>query len=181
MKPRTYTYRIGAWAGYVAGVWAFVFAAGSAYWAAGGILGLDAVSPEIVVLSENSWFVPLLWGVVVAKVLLGLLALALVQSWGRLVPGWILLTAAWGAGGLMVLHGGSNLLVRGLMAVGVIVTPQSMHSTTAFWYLVFWDPWFLVGGILFCVAAWHYWRTARESNAGAASGRGSDARPPAWD
>lgn len=113
MKPRTYTYRIGAWAGYVAGVWAFVFAAVSAYWAAGGILGLDAVSPEIVVLSENSWFVPLLWGVVVAKVLLGLLALALVQSWGRLVPGWILLTAAWGAGGLMVLHGGSNLLVRG--------------------------------------------------------------------
>lgn len=66
-----------------------------------------------------------------------------------------------------VLHGGSNLFVRGLMATGVMVTPQSMHSATAFWYLVFWDPWFLGGGILFCAAAWHYRREARRAIVGA--------------
>ena len=119
MKLGLHTNNSGAWAGYTAGAWAFVFGAMSAYWAAGGTLGLHAVSPEIVALSENPWFVPLLWVVVVAKVLLGLLALALVRPWGRLVPGWILLTVAWGAGILMALHGGSNLFVRGLMAAGV--------------------------------------------------------------
>lgn len=154
------------WAGYAACAWSFVFAATSAYWAAGGTQGLDAVSPEIVSLTKSPWFVPLLWGVVVAKVLLGMLALAFIRGWGRLAPDWMLLAAAWGAGSLMVLHGGSNLLVRGLMAAGVMTTPPSMHSTTAFWYLVLWDPWFLLGGMLFCVAAWNYRRAARESCVG---------------
>ncbi len=154
------------WAGYAACAWAFMFAATSAYWAAGGTQGLDAVSPEIMSLSKDSWFAPLLWGVVMAKVLLGLLALAFVRGWGRPAPGWMLLAAAWGAGSLMVLHGGSNLLVRGLMAAGVMTTPPSMHSTTAFWYLVLWDPWFLLGGMLFCVAAWNYRRASRESCVG---------------
>ena len=147
--------RTTLWTGYAACAWAFAFAAMSAYWAAGGTLGLRVISPEVVSFARNSWFVPLLWGVVAAKMLLGLLALTLVRPWGWPVPGWALL-AAWGAGILMALHGGANLFVRGLMAAGVMDTPQSMHSTTAFWYLVFWDPWFLLGGILFCAAAWHY-------------------------
>ncbi len=150
------------WAGYAACAWSFVFAATSAYWAAGGTLSLDAVSPEIVTLTQSPWFAPLLWGVVAAKVLLGLLALALVRGWGRPAPCWMLL-AAWGAGSLLILHGGSNLIVRGLMAAGVMITPPSMHSTAAFWYLVLWDPWFLLGGMLFCVAAWNYRRKTRES------------------
>ena len=151
------------WAGYAACAWSFVFAATSAYWAAGGTFGLDAVSPEIVSLTQSPWFAPLLRGVVAAKVLLGLLALALVRGWGRLAPCWMLLAAAWGAGSLLILHGGSNLIVRGLMAAGVMTTPPSMYSTTAFWYLVLWDPWFLLGGMLFCVAAWNYRRKTHES------------------
>ncbi len=149
-----------AWAGYAACAWAFVFAAMSFYWAAGGTAGADTIGPTIkeLALAREPWFVAVLWLTGAMKVIAGLLALALVRPWGRPVPHWMLLVAAWGTGALLVLYGGVNLAVRGLMTIGAMNTPESMHSTAARWHLLLWDPWWLLGGLLFCAAAWHYQR-----------------------
>ena len=64
----------------------------------------------------------------------------------------MLLVATWGTGALLVLDGGVNLAVRGLIAIGVTNTPESMHSMAARWHLLLWDPWWLLGGLLFCAA-----------------------------
>lgn len=143
------------WAGYAACTWALLFAAASFYWAAGGTLGADTVSTQIKRLPAIA---ALLLAVAVAKVVGGLLALSLVCGWGAVLPRRLRLRVSWAAGVGMVLYGAANLAVRGVMAVGVIRPPASMHSSQATWHLALWDPWWLLGGILFCAAAWAYGR-----------------------
>jgi len=143
----------GIWAAYAAATWAFVFAAMSFYWASGGTAGVATLSPEIVTMARNPWFTLIVWGTAVLKLIAGALALGLIQRCGRRLPQWFLLATIWSMGGFMVLYGGANLLVRGLMVLGILTTPASMLSTAAWWH-VFWDSWWLAGGILFCAAAW---------------------------
>lgn len=169
--PATTTETDLRWAAYSASGWALLFAVASFYWAAGGSIGTDTVGDEVKRLPG---IVALLWAVGIVKLIGALLALALVRSWGRLVPRRLLLSAAWAAGGGMVLYGAANLTVRGLMAMGAISTPESMHSTAATWRLVLWDPWWLLGGILFAAAAWSYGRSSTIGSArrgGAGSSR----------
>ena len=109
---------------------------------------------DIANLADDPWFIVILWSTGVLKALGGLLALALVRPWGRIVPRWLLLAAV-GCGGIfMILYSGANFLVRGLMWAGILNTPESMHSTAALWHLLFWNPWWLLGGILFSATAW---------------------------
>lgn len=149
--------------GYSACVWAFIFAAMSFYWALGGTAGTDTLgeiaNPE---LAEKPGFIVLVWGTGVLKALGGLLALALVRPWGRIVPRWLLVTAV-GCGGIfMIVYSGANFLVRLLMWADLLDTPESMHSTAARWHLLFWNPWWLLGGILFSATAWLAIRSTRD-------------------
>jgi hypothetical protein len=43
----------------------------------------------------------------------------------------------------------------------VLSVPSGLGHTAALWHVVLWDPWWLLGGILFLVAAWYYTRTTR--------------------
>lgn len=157
--------RSTAWAGYTASAWAFVFAATSFYWAAGGTAGVDTVGPAITNLAHDPAFIAALWAIGVVKALGGLLALALVQPWGRFLPRRALLTAAWGGGILMVLYGAASWVQEGLMLAGVIPIPSGLGHTAALWHVVLWDPWWLLGGILFVAAAWFYGlRTSSHAN-----------------
>ncbi len=88
------------WIAYAAATWAFLFAAVSFYWALGGRIGANTLGPAILAAAADPWFVALgLWGVGGIKLLGGLVALALVQPWGRLLPQIVLRTAAWIGGG----------------------------------------------------------------------------------
>lgn len=155
-EPSTVRSRWGAWFAYAACAWAFAFAAMSFYWAAGGTAGADTLGPAVTdpALARDPGFVALLWGTGALKLAGGLMALALVQRWGRIMPRWLLLTATWGGGLFMLVYAGLNLGVRGLMAVGVLRTPDSMRTAAAQWHLLLWDPWWLLGGILFVAASW---------------------------
>lgn len=92
------------------------------------------------------------------KSLGGVLALALVQPWGRHFPRWLLLAAALGGGTLTALYGGASLIQHGLMVAGVITIPQGLGITAARWHLLLWDPWWLLSGLLFFAAGWYYLR-----------------------
>jgi Protein of unknown function (DUF3995) len=148
--------RAANWAVYAAAAWVLVFAAMSFYWAAGGSLGSSTMSDTILepARAREPQFVALLWITGALKAIAGLLALALVRPWGRVLPRWIPVTATWVAGVGMLLYGGANLAVRAVMAVGLLATPESMHSDAARWHLVLWDPWWVLGGVLFVIAAW---------------------------
>jgi hypothetical protein len=148
------------WAGYAACAWALIFAAMSFYWAAGGDLGIETQAPSIRESAEARapWFVALLWATGAAKVVGGLLALALVRPWGRLVPRWMLLVAGWGVGIGMTLYGGLGLIVDGLRAGGLL---DRSDAAAVWWHLLLWDPWWWLGGLLLMAAAWQAQRGAR--------------------
>jgi hypothetical protein len=149
-----------AWAGYAACVWCCVFAAMSFYWATGGIVGFVTLSPGIqkLALEPDPTFTAILWITGILKLVGGLLALALVRSWDRLIPRWMLLAVAWVGCVVMVVHGG-DFLVRGMLWMsGVVNVPESVSATVIYGYALVWGPWWLLGGILFGATAWHYQR-----------------------
>lgn len=147
--------RWDVWVAYGACAWAFLFAALSFYWALGGMAGVDtAVSPQIAQLARAHapGLLALLWVTALVKVLSGFVALALVQPWGSRFPHWLLLILAWGAGTLLFVHGGLFLGV-GLLALNGAISVNT-PSTTLHWYTFLWGPWWVLGGVLFLVAAW---------------------------
>ena len=147
--------RAAGWAGYAACGWGIAFAVVHLYWVLGGTLGL----PPGWSLQSNT---PLLVIAVIAIPLcLGAaaLALALVRPRGRRVPRRLLLSAAWGVAALFVVHAAPALpdyvgLALGRHA-GALAPPDRFD-------LFLYEPWFLVGGIVFGLAAWGYQRRSRE-------------------
>lgn len=146
--------RSATWAAYAACTWALVFAAQSFYWAAGGTIGLNTLGPTIQALAQarDPVLVGLVWVTGGVKIIGALFALALVQQWGRIFPRWMLLAGAWSAGVGMIGYGGLGLVLDGLRAMGAINNPGGWAAVRG--HLLLWDPWWLLGGILFSAAAW---------------------------
>ncbi|WP_231189616.1 DUF3995 domain-containing protein [Haladaptatus sp. DYF46] len=140
---------------YTASVWMFVFAAMSFYWALGGTTGLNTVSLGQEVTGE-SWFIAALWLTGILKVGGGLLALALVQTWGQQIPRRLLLIAAWGVGAVLVIHGGDFVIQGALTEAGLISLSSPTAWTPDHWQTFVWGPWWLLGGLFFCLSAWNY-------------------------
>ena len=139
--------------GYAAAAWAFLFAAVSAYWALGGEFGLETIAADIsrVPLASDPAVV---WGTALLKALAGMLALAAVQPWGRLLPRRPLLVSLWSCGALLTLHGLANLIDHGRMVAGFRDTPEVRSERAARCHLFFWAPWWLLGGVMFLALAW---------------------------
>jgi hypothetical protein len=140
--------------GYAAAAWAFVFALMSFYWGLGGRAGIHTLGPGLAALANDPWFVALgLWGAGIAKVIGGLVALALVRPWGRAFPRRLLLIAAWVGGGGALLYGTALFIQHGLMLAGILAIPAGLGPVAARWHLLLWDPWWVSGGLLFVVTA----------------------------
>ena len=93
-----------------------------------------------------------------AKLVGGLLALALVRPWGRMVPRRWLLSGSAVVSALLVVYGGLNVLLGALVLLGVIHPAGSVDRTALRWHVGVWDLWFLAWGILLALAAVGYWR-----------------------
>jgi hypothetical protein len=160
-EPRRARPRAGTWSAYAACAWALLFSLQSFYYAAGGTAGAATWPPAIAtgVLERRPGWVATMWATGALKVLVGVLALALVRPWGRAIPRWLLLTAAWSATAIMAVYeGAASLIQHALMVAGVITTPEGLGERSARWHLFLWDPWWLIGGALLGVAAWGYRR-----------------------
>jgi hypothetical protein len=170
---------VGSAAAYAAAVVAFGYALVSLYWAAGGQGLLSTVGGYVEQFARRGGAVPVLvaLAVTVAKVAGGLLALALVRPWGRVVPRRWLLLVSTGASVLLVAYGGLNVLTGALALSGVIHPAGSADRTALRWHVGVWDLWFLVWGILLALATVGYWRRtapgAAESVCMAASKKGA--------
>jgi uncharacterized protein DUF3995 len=138
------------WAAGAACGWALLFAALSFFWAAGGRTGIHPLEQTA---SGNAG----LW--IAASMVAGLLksgagvaALALVRVEARHRLYRPLLAFAWLAGVGMCLYGGLGLISDILHVTGIVNDPATRHWF--FWYLVVWDPWWVLGGALFVATAW---------------------------
>jgi uncharacterized protein DUF3995 len=153
-----------SWAGYAAAAWAFLFAATSFYWALGGRLGVETIGEAITgpALAGDTTILAIVWITGLLKVAAGVVALALVRPWGRRIPRWALLLAGWGASALFLVYGAANLIQDTLIVAGAIPTPAGLGAVAAHWHLFLWDPWWLLGGVLFALASWSCWAHGHE-------------------
>jgi hypothetical protein len=152
-------FRRTTWAAYAACGWALLFALMSFYWAAGGNFGVETLGSAIQAQAHNPGFVAIVWLTGVAKVIGGLFALTLVRPWALWLPRRLKLILAWTGGIGLALYGGVQLLIEGAVLSGLLHVSGPVDWVGLRWHIWLWDPWWLLGGILFLLAAWRYQRT----------------------
>lgn len=150
----------GTVAAYAAGVVAFAYALVSLYWALGGRGLISTVGGYVEQFAHQGGAAAVLlaWAVTAAKVAGGLLALALVRPWGRLLPRMWLLIGSAAASVVLIAYGGLYVIVGALVLADVIHSSQSTDITALRWHVGLWDLWFLVWGILLALATVGYWK-----------------------
>ena len=127
------------WPAYAAFAWAVVFLVPHVYWAVGGTAGLGDESMQGALAVVNA-------AAIVLLIVAAALALALVRPWGASVPRRALRAGAWGACVALTLRGAVGLAQAVAVAVGASSGDLPAIS------LVF-EPLFLIGGLLFGLAA----------------------------
>lgn len=149
-------------AAYGAAGWAFVFAAMSFHWARGGRWSLGTQAVAIQEQFEDADFVAVLWATGALKVAAGVLALALVRPFGRRVPRVVVKGAGWGTAVTLLLYGGLGWVQALLWETGAVDIPRSVGAQAATWKLLFWDPFWLLGGALFLWAMVEFRRSEKK-------------------
>jgi uncharacterized protein DUF3995 len=146
--------------GYAAAGAAFAYALVSAYWALGGHALISTVGGYAAQIAHQKGAAPVLLALAaaVAKAVGGLLALALVRPFRRVIPrGWLLAGSA-AASALLVAYGGLNVLLGALVLSRIIHPAGNVDRTALRWHVGVWDLWFLVWGILLALATVGYRR-----------------------
>ncbi|NYH78514.1 hypothetical protein FHR84_001839 [Actinopolyspora biskrensis] len=139
-------------------VWAFLFAALSVFWAFGGETGihpLETPDPTPLFTLVNLVAAALKAG-------LGVVAWLATREWRRRAVRGLLTLALWGSGVVCALYGVFGLVGNGLVLAGVV--PVAGGISRWYWYYVLlWDPYWVLGGVLLLAAAL---RSGRPSETG---------------
>jgi hypothetical protein len=166
------------WTAYGAAAWALLFAAQSLAAAivvmAGSAFGADTFGADIAHLARagDAGFIATLWLAALAKALAAALALAPIRPWGRRLPRRALTITTTVLGALVLLYGVVNLAEHALMKTGATAIPHGLGSHALPWHLWLWDPYWILGGLLFLLAARTTGRpTAKRSSHGSGSKR----------
>ncbi|GAA4263974.1 hypothetical protein [Dactylosporangium darangshiense] len=126
----------GTWLGYAACLLALPYPLLKVYWSMGG-----TVAGSVVAATSVEGF-PI--GEIVIFSMVGLLALALVQRWGRVFPRWTLLGGGWTATGALVTMGALAGFGSLAQALGLVDGPA--HLAGAGWVVsVVYGSWLLLG------------------------------------
>ena len=152
----------GVWAGYVACLWGLAFASISFYWSLGGTQGLDTLGGSLEHLArahDRTIFIAV-WVTGFLKILGSLLALALAGMWAARLPRRLVGGLGWVAAVSLILYGGTLVVAEALVTIGAIKPAQPVDWKPLLWHLYVWDMSFLLWGVAFGVATWHFSRTA---------------------
>jgi len=139
----------GSWVGYSAALWALIFAGLHVVWAMGWYIGLHQELAEKAF--QRQWF--LVYDLVAAGLCLlaAVVALALVQPWGRRLPRSLIHLLAWSGAGLLVLRGAAGVM----QAVYYLAIGGNKLDVFALWAI-----WFCLGAVLFGMSIWRFRRTS---------------------
>ena len=126
----------------------------SAYWTSGGTALLSTVGGHLEALARRGETTALGLGVgtTAAKLVAVALSLSLVRPLGRRLARRLVTIAALAGGAVLTVYGSVQIVVGGLALLGM--TGGSPTDPTALrWHVLFWDPWFLLWGLLLGTAA----------------------------
>lgn len=135
------------WWGRAAASWAGLFALVHLYWALGGSVGLAESAGRTLAQERPLGFVLTgLYGVALALAVAAALGLLLTRDRSpRLLP-----LCGFTVSAVLLLRAG---VVEALLLTDAGYGGGDIGAAQRFWSLVLWNPWFLVGGVLFGFAA----------------------------
>jgi len=130
-------------------IWTVLFAGMSFYWAMGGMLGVRSLGGAIYEMSlyPEPSFVRIVWLTGFVKLLGALLLLLLLVSWKNAVIAKALYYLAKLAGVFLFMYGFLNFITISMSAFAMLDMDLEAHAT--FWRLVFWEPFWMIGGICY--------------------------------
>ncbi|MGN8647292.1 DUF3995 domain-containing protein [Gracilibacillus sp. HCP3S3_G5_1] len=130
-------------------VWTVIFAGMSFYWAMGGLLGVRSLGGSIYEMSLNPEpsFVVIVWLTGVLKLFGLVLLLMLLKGWNKMMVEKTLYYLAKIAGAALFLYGLGNFITISLSTWNVLDFELDGYAT--FWRLVFWEPYWIFGGICY--------------------------------
>ncbi|WP_423800816.1 DUF3995 domain-containing protein [Neobacillus sp. SAB-20_R2A] len=156
------------WPAYLGCFWAVIYAVFVRFYqAAGGTIGLPGQFED----PKTMYMASYLAGVLIMTC--GFILIALVKPWGRVVPAWmpfiggknihrlIILIPTLTCTAYLIAHGISGMITKALLLADVITIQFTgwisldVHSL-ALWSLLFYEPWFVIMGILSGLTASHY-------------------------
>ena len=150
-----------------AAVLGVLYACVSAYWALGGMALLDTVGGAFQRegQSGSAGLVAVVWLTVLLKLAAATLGVIAVEG-GRWLPARRhrqVRLAAWAAAVILCVYGGALSIVGWLVQLGLITAAAHADQRALRWHAFLWDPWFLLWGLLLCIAL----RAARPRDAAA--------------
>jgi len=133
-------------------VWTLLFAAMSFYWAMGGMIGVRSLGGAIYEQSLNPEpsFILIVWLTGFVKLFGVVLLLLLLVNWKKAWIKWTLFYITKFAGIFLFLYGLLNFITISLSAFEVLDFDLDSYAT--FWRLVFWEPFWMLGGVFYFFA-----------------------------
>ncbi|WP_205699127.1 DUF3995 domain-containing protein [Conexibacter sp. SYSU D00693] len=131
------------------------FGALSAAWALGWDGALEGLSRDLQrdAAARETGFLALVWAAAALKLGAAALAVAVARP-GRLAPWRRRAVLALRVGGVVTLLYGAVLWVEKLLMVaGAVDVPAALEDGVLGWYVLLWEPSFVVGGTLLLLAA----------------------------
>ena len=137
---------------------AFAYAAISIYWTLGGTFLLNTVGGSIENIARQGGLLAYMLGIiaVVSKIIVGLLALALVRPFGSRFPRKLLVVSAVAISIFLISYGGLMVVAGSLVLLGIVQPGSSVDWTALRWHVLVWDMWFLLLGVLMALAIMGY-------------------------
>ncbi|WP_040979447.1 DUF3995 domain-containing protein [Oceanobacillus jeddahense] len=141
--------RVNKWWLTVGVIWTVLFAGMSFYWAMGGMLGVRSLGGEIYEMSldPEPSFILIVWLTGFVKLLGALLLLLLVVPWKNAIISKVLYYFTKIAGVFLFVYGLLNFITISMSAFAILDMDLEAHAT--FWRLVFWEPFWMIGGICY--------------------------------
>ncbi|MFD0717640.1 DUF3995 domain-containing protein [Paenibacillus sp. GCM10027626] len=136
-------------------VWSLLFAGLSFYWALGGMFGVKSLGGSIyeMALNPSPSFLAIVWMTGVIKVIGAVLLLMLLIKWRKPRIQQSLYWVIKISGCFLFLYGLLNFFTISLNALGVLNFELDRYAT--FWRLVFWEPYWMIGGLFYFFSVKH--------------------------
>lgn len=137
---------------YAGFIWCFLFALISFYWAGGGMMGAKSLGGLIYkkAMERESSFIAIVWFTGFVKLCGGVFLLLLLRRWSN-VTNRVLYFLTLIGGIFLFLYGLANFISLILSSFGLL-SLQIDHFALR-WRLFFWEPIWMIGGVLFILSA----------------------------
>lgn len=144
-------------------IWAVAFGLLSLYWAVGGDLGISTLAHTIQESAREGDEQMRLTTVITGwlKIAAGALALWTLRPVGGRRLRTVGLSLLWGCAILFSLYGVLGFIEKLLMGFGVLDVPDGLGEDVVWWYVVLWEPVWILGGVLFFMTAMLFGRAPR--------------------